>query len=229
MRRILVPLVILVGLLMAQSGLPAIAQSDCQTFPETGKTVCGVFLTYWKTHGGLAQQGFPISNVIKEVSSDGKTYDTQYFERAVFELHPENRGTPYEVLLSLVGRERFDRRYPAGLPAGETPLEVGQTVTMAGNNRGGTFRVAITGVERVGSVGTTNAKGIFVLIELQVTNLGNQPDRLTYFRLKDQQGRIFTAAIADDRAVQPSLTDTARVWFDVALDATTFTILPPAQ
>ncbi|HST04563.1 MAG TPA: plastocyanin/azurin family copper-binding protein, partial [Chloroflexia bacterium] len=32
-----------------------------QTFAETGKTVRGLFLDYWNTHGGLAQQGFPIS------------------------------------------------------------------------------------------------------------------------------------------------------------------------
>src|SRR5262245_39469879 len=46
-----------------------------QTFPETGKTVNGLFLDYWNTHGGLAQQGYPISDVMEEVSDlDGKTY-----------------------------------------------------------------------------------------------------------------------------------------------------------
>src|SRR5436190_4335110 len=33
--------------------------SGSRTFPETGKTVTGLFLNYWDTHGGLAQQGFP--------------------------------------------------------------------------------------------------------------------------------------------------------------------------
>src|SRR4051794_36066343 len=37
------------------------AQSDSRLFPETGKTVRGKFLTYWNGHGGLPQQGFPIS------------------------------------------------------------------------------------------------------------------------------------------------------------------------
>jgi polysaccharide biosynthesis protein PslG len=34
---------------------------------------------------------------------DGKTYVVQYFERNRFEWHPENRGTPYEVLLGALG------------------------------------------------------------------------------------------------------------------------------
>src|SRR6516164_8541223 len=70
----------------------AAAQSDCQTFPATGQTVCGKFLQYWNTHGGLAQQGYPISSTFQEQSDvDGKTYTVQYFERAQFESHPENQ------------------------------------------------------------------------------------------------------------------------------------------
>jgi hypothetical protein len=83
----------IVGILTLAATLTggANAQANCQTFTETAKTVCGRFLDYWKTNGGLAQQGFPISNPLQEVSStDGKSYTVQYFERAVFELHPEN-------------------------------------------------------------------------------------------------------------------------------------------
>lgn len=86
--------------------------ADCQFFPETGKQVCGPFLTYWQTHGGLARQGLPLSDAFQEVNSaDGGTYLTQYFERARFEYHPENQP-PYDVLLGLVGREQFAFRYP---------------------------------------------------------------------------------------------------------------------
>ena len=82
------------------------AQGVSRTFPETGKTVTGKFLEYWNAHGGLAQQGLPISDARPEVSdTDGNTYLTQYFERARFEFHPENAGTQYEVLLGLLGRE----------------------------------------------------------------------------------------------------------------------------
>ncbi len=80
------------------------AQATSQLFPETGKLVKGAFLQYWKSHGGLPQQGYPISEEMQEKSdTDGKNYTAQYFERAVFELHPENVGTQYEVLLSLLG------------------------------------------------------------------------------------------------------------------------------
>lgn len=77
-------------------------------FPETGKRLGGAFLDYWRKHGGLAQQGYPISDEFNEVSQiDGKQYRVQYFQRAVFELHPENAGTPYEVLLSQLGTFRW--------------------------------------------------------------------------------------------------------------------------
>jgi sugar lactone lactonase YvrE len=92
------------------------AQADSQLFPETGKTVSGKFLDYWKANGGLAQQGYPISEEMQEKSdTDGKTYTVQYFERAVFELHPENQP-PYDVLLSLLGVFAYNQKYPNGAP-----------------------------------------------------------------------------------------------------------------
>ena len=92
------------------------AQSDCSTYQATGKTVCGKFLEYWNTHGGLAQQGYPISDQMQEISdTDGKTYTVQYFERAVFELHPEN-PPPNDVLLSLLGTFPIQAEIPGGAP-----------------------------------------------------------------------------------------------------------------
>jgi hypothetical protein len=80
-------------------------------FPETGKRVGGKFLEYWQTHGGLAQQGYPISEEFTEVSDlDGKPYRVQYFERAVFELHPENQP-PFDVLLSQLGTFQYRQKY----------------------------------------------------------------------------------------------------------------------
>lgn len=96
--------------------------NNCQTFKETGKTVCGKFLAYWQQHGGVAQQGFPLSGEFVEVSElNGKPYRVQYFERAVFELHPENPA-PHDVLLSQLGRTQLSRKYPSGAPGG--PLTV---------------------------------------------------------------------------------------------------------
>jgi hypothetical protein len=78
--------------------------SGARFFPETGHSLGGVFRTYWERRGGLAIYGFPISEPFEEVNpEDGQTYLVQYFERNRFEYHPEHRGTPYEVLLGLLG------------------------------------------------------------------------------------------------------------------------------
>jgi len=216
------------------------AQTDCQTFPETGKAVCGIFLSYWRANGGLAQQGYPISDVFKEESSNGRVYDTQYFERAVFEHHTENAGTRFEVLLSLLGVEKFKAKYPAGLGSEEPVVPVGTTLTIAGRKPGGSFRIKVVDSRRVATIQGTAAKGIFALVFLEVTNLGNEPDEARSFSLRDQQGRTFTgsldgvlAAIRDRKGdsygstVQPSLTAKQVFVFDVASDASGFTIVPP--
>ena len=81
-------------------------------FPQTQHRVGGAFLTYWQQHGGLAQQGYPISEEFTEVSPlNGQSYRVQYFERAVFEWHPENAGTPYQVLLSQLGTFQYKAKY----------------------------------------------------------------------------------------------------------------------
>jgi hypothetical protein len=110
-------------------------QAGSRLFQETGKRVGGVFMDYWAKNGGLAQQGFPISDEFEEVSDlDGKTYRVQYFQRAVFEYHPENKA-PYDVLLSQLGTFRYRARYlqpttptpapptaaPPTAPAGQEP------------------------------------------------------------------------------------------------------------
>jgi hypothetical protein len=85
-------------------------------FPETGKTVRGLFFDYWNKHGSLSQQGYPISELFGETSDlDGKPYTVQYFERAVFEYHPEN-AAPFNVLLSHLGTFQYRKKYPNGAP-----------------------------------------------------------------------------------------------------------------
>ena len=89
------------------------SQDNPRFFPETQHTVGGQFRAYWESHGGLAQQGYPISDEFTEASDldPGKSYTVQYFERAVFELHPENAGTPYEVLLTQLGTLHYRQKY----------------------------------------------------------------------------------------------------------------------
>jgi polysaccharide biosynthesis protein PslG len=111
-----------------------------QTFPETGKTVRGRFLAYWQSHGGLAQQGYPISEEMQEKSdTDGKVYTVQYFERAVFVLHPEN-AAPNDVLLSLLGTFLYKQKYPNGA-AGQQPNPPAGSVLFkeTGHRVGGKF------------------------------------------------------------------------------------------
>ena len=115
-------------------------QGDARAFPETGKTVRGKFLTYWDQHGGLAQQGYPISEEMQEKSdTDGKTYTVQYFERAVFEDHPENKP-PNDVLLSLLGNFLYQQKYPSGAPGQKTNNAPGsQLFQQTGKRVGGLF------------------------------------------------------------------------------------------
>lgn len=116
--RIFVAALVLLAALALGRSVPQASAAACQTFAETGKTVCDPFLTYWNTHGGLAQQGLPLTDEFTEVSpTDGKPYTVQYFERARFEKHPENKA-PYDVLLGLLGREQVLAKYPGGTPAG---------------------------------------------------------------------------------------------------------------
>lgn len=77
-------------------------------FAETGHTLSGAFRDYWNKSGGLAIFGFPISEPYRGVNrTDGKMYVQQFFQRNRFEFHPENKGTPFEVLLGLLGSEQL--------------------------------------------------------------------------------------------------------------------------
>lgn len=73
-------------------------------FAETGFCVRGRFLAYWDEHGGLAINGFPLSDEFSEVLEDGKPYVVQYFERTRLEYHPESADPLYQVQLGQFGR-----------------------------------------------------------------------------------------------------------------------------
>jgi Tol biopolymer transport system component len=88
-------------------------QPGCRFF-DTGFNVCGDFLAAWQANGldlgdpgiseaeSLALFGQPLSQPQPETLSNGQTYTVQWFERARFELHPENEP-PYNVLFGLLG------------------------------------------------------------------------------------------------------------------------------
>lgn len=86
---------------------PTTPTATSHTFQETGFTVSGDFWTAWQGGRSYADSlyinGLPITAARNEVSpTDGKTYLTQWFERARFEYHPEN-AAPNNVLLGLLG------------------------------------------------------------------------------------------------------------------------------
>src|SRR5690349_20971708 len=115
MKSALMPYLAVVMLMLAAlptfAASPALARGTSRSFPETGHTVTGRFLDHWTTHGGLAQQGYPISEPMQEQSAThGKNYTVQYFEREVFEAHPENQA-PDDVLLSLLGVFLYNQKY----------------------------------------------------------------------------------------------------------------------
>lgn len=68
------------------------------------------FIDFYQKHGedALTLFGLPIESELAADDGSGKT--TQYFERARFELHPENAGTRYEVQLGRLGAEAIAQR-----------------------------------------------------------------------------------------------------------------------
>jgi hypothetical protein len=165
-------------LTLGASHAPAFAQgTDCQTFSETGHTVCGRFLQYWRDHGGLAQQGFPLSGAFQEVSdTDGKTYTVQYFERAIFEMHPENPA-PSDVLLSLLGVFLYQSKYPTGVPNQEANNSAGSTLfPETGKRVGGIF------LDYWKSHGALAQQGLPISNEfVEVSDLDGKLYRVQYF------------------------------------------------
>jgi Tol biopolymer transport system component len=100
--------------------LPFDTQSDQHSdfFPVTGHRISHGFRNYWRSHGldlgdaGVSYResvglfGYPIS----EEFVDPRTgLVTQYFERAVFEYHPDNPD-PHKILLRRLGAEEMVRR-----------------------------------------------------------------------------------------------------------------------
>ncbi len=68
---------------------------DVQYFPETRHTVQGVFATYYNRNGGLAKNGYPLTEAYTEQYTDYPYPVTvQYFERVRMEYH----GDPADPL-----------------------------------------------------------------------------------------------------------------------------------
>ncbi|GAC1527693.1 MAG: hypothetical protein NVS2B16_35630 [Chloroflexota bacterium] len=88
------------------AGVTTRKASGSTFFSMTQHTLHNLFAGYWHAHGGLAVFGYPKTEAFREYNlADGRIYLVQYFERNRFEYHPELRGTPYDVLLGLLGNQ----------------------------------------------------------------------------------------------------------------------------
>ncbi len=73
-------------------------------FPQSQHGLTEPFLSAWERAGAVQSLGYPISEQVQEVLSDGVIYTVQYFERGRLEHHPAQAGTPAEFQLGLLGR-----------------------------------------------------------------------------------------------------------------------------
>jgi hypothetical protein len=166
----------LLGTLAARAA-PALAGPPSRTFPETGHTLTGAFLAYWESHGGLDRQGYPLSDEIQAVSPlDGRPYTVQYFERAVFELHPENAGTPFAVLLAQLGTVELRARYPGGPPPSAANPRNPRSFPETGHTLGGAFRAYWEGQGGLAQFGYPLTDEF-----AEVSALDSQPRTVQYF------------------------------------------------
>lgn len=76
--------------------------SACRYFKDTDHHVCYAFLDFFDAYGGIAQFGYPISEI--EIH-EGRL--VQYFQRARFEWHPE-LSSGQRVKLTDLGDHYFD-------------------------------------------------------------------------------------------------------------------------
>jgi Beta-propeller repeat len=90
---------------------PATASNTLLYFPDTGHTLTGAFLVYWRAHAGSILLGAPISQPDREGlgNGTGKAYTVQWFLNGRLEMHPEVKNLLYRVEQGRVGYEYLYR------------------------------------------------------------------------------------------------------------------------
>ncbi len=134
-------IVLLVALLVAQVPYPAAARADVVTrecFAATNLCIDEPFLTYWREHGGLAINGYPITEPFEQRLEDGLLHTVQYFERVRLESHPQN-PEPYRELLGQFGRLLYATDPAMPLAAGVAPAPGAIYFTETRHNLAGRF------------------------------------------------------------------------------------------
>ncbi len=90
----------------AQSDELSGAPERCTYEPLTRHNLCDAFRSFWESHGGLANFGYPLTRPYYDPALN---LAVQYFERARFELHRRADGNAL-VLLGRLGAERVAGR-----------------------------------------------------------------------------------------------------------------------
>ncbi|HEX8597482.1 MAG TPA: D-glucuronyl C5-epimerase family protein [Chloroflexia bacterium] len=123
--------------------LPAQANTRTprQLFSETGKTVSGEFLAYWRAHDATVELGPPLSNEFNERGpADGRIRRVQYFGKAKLTLYPD-KPAPNNVALSHIDRAGYqelvaDETWPLYQPPDDWKLQVRDLVSEWKRNGG---------------------------------------------------------------------------------------------
>ena len=148
----------------AEPKAPTTSRTGCAYFGETQHLVCDQFLSYWSNNGlnldgrrgftaaeSLALFGLPLTEATLEQGSDGRSYLTQWFERARFELHTEIG--PNTVLLGLLGKEQAGPATPPPPADPGLPPNQNAAVEPPVGPAGTTFAAAAFGFEQGERVG----------------------------------------------------------------------------
>jgi hypothetical protein len=77
---------------------PAPPYAPSVFFEQTGYGLIESFLRYWRSHGGAAVFGYPLSGEFEMRTADGQVRIVQYFERALFAYYPEDGSVRLEPL-----------------------------------------------------------------------------------------------------------------------------------
>ncbi len=80
-------------------------------FPATGHRIAQPFLSYWQSHGGLEQFGYPLTGLLTEPDPQtGAGRLVQYFERNRLEIELAQAGNAGAVQLGRLGDELLRQR-----------------------------------------------------------------------------------------------------------------------
>jgi hypothetical protein len=89
------------------------AQIKKPDFPETGHVIRGEFYEFfWTAKDPLLVYGYPITDMTTDTATGRRV---QYFQRALFELHPE-ANSEFSVQLAPLGQYLYEPGEPISLP-----------------------------------------------------------------------------------------------------------------